>query len=504
MRKTVFLLLLLSATLLAAACQRDRVDGAPPTPTLAGQAASPLASPTLALEATLPLSVTPTITTTAAPTVTAALSATLSVSDTVEATAQVALYIRSGPGLRYAIIGVLAATGRVAVLGRSPEGDWLRIECPTGMDAPECWVVGDPSFWDFEQIASLPAAPAPPLPADTPTPAPTPCTPLSPAGWASYTIVAGDTLIDLAARFGVSVAQLQGVNCLPSDAIVAGQTIFTPAADTVGSAATMPGANAVAAAVAARVPAPPKPPSPGSNAGSAPARASIGFSFPNDPSAGCVPLDSAPAFDPARPVRVVVTDEFFAPASEFEVTDLVCLYVVNVDPGQPVTVTVKPAGRDPLPVLAGSAQTAWTYFAVPGALQPEETSHPFEVQAVQAGRSAASASFTLIRPATPKLRMAARVVAPGGRAQAALAGFTAGARLHLYRLNLQRQQWEWVPNRPLRMVTPNAQGEAWQSIETDPSDAGQCFLVDDGHAPSHVTLYDPRVFAVGIDPNQCP
>ena len=494
MRKIVLLLVLLVLITLTSACQRDRVDGVPPTPT-AGQAASPLASPTpaSALAAPAPLSVTAAITAPAAPTVTATLSSTLPVSGTMEATAQIALYIRNGPGLRYAIIGTLAATGRVVVLGRSPEGDWLRIQCPTGMDAPECWVVGDSSFWDFEQTASLPAAPVPPLPADTPTPDPTPCTPLSPAGWVSYTIAAGDTLTGLAARFGVSVAQLQGVNCLPSDAIVAGQTILAPA----------PGANAVAAIASAGVPAPPKPPSAGSNAGSAPARVSIGFNFPNDPSAGCTPLPSAPAFDPSRPLRVVVTDEFFARASDFEVTDLVCLYVVNFDPGQPVTVTVKPAGGDPLPVLAGSAQTAWTYFAAPGVLPPGEKSHSFEVQAVQAGQPAASASFTLHRPAGPKLRMATRVVAPGGRAQAALAGFAAGSRLYLYRLNTWRQQWEWVSNRPLRMVTPNAQGEAWQSIETYPSDAGHCFLVDDGNAPSHVTLYDPRVFAVGVDPDQC-
>ncbi len=71
---------------------------------------------------------------------------------------------------------------------------------------------------------TLPVAiPPPPRP---PTAIP-PCRP--PAGWVPYTVRPGDTLVSLAYRYRTSVSQLMQANCLVSQVLYVGQTLFVPA-----------------------------------------------------------------------------------------------------------------------------------------------------------------------------------------------------------------------------------------------------------------------------------
>lgn len=71
-----------------------------------------------------------------------------------------------------------------------------------------------------------------PLPQTPPTPGPAPVETLGvcqpPPSWAAYTVQAGDTLNSLSARTGVSVYDLQQVNCLSTFTIQPGQVIYLP------------------------------------------------------------------------------------------------------------------------------------------------------------------------------------------------------------------------------------------------------------------------------------
>ncbi|MGQ9600188.1 MAG: LysM peptidoglycan-binding domain-containing protein, partial [Anaerolineae bacterium] len=49
-----------------------------------------------------------------------------------------------------------------------------------------------------------------------------------PPGWVPYIIQPGDTLYSLARWFGITVAQLKQANCLSSDLIIAGATLWVP------------------------------------------------------------------------------------------------------------------------------------------------------------------------------------------------------------------------------------------------------------------------------------
>ncbi|BCX02314.1 MAG: hypothetical protein KatS3mg053_0252 [Candidatus Roseilinea sp.] len=57
--------------------------------------------------------------------------------------ALVNLNIRSGPGLRYHIVGMLRPGHRVTVTGLSDDYNWWRIRCPWG---GVCWVSANPYY----------------------------------------------------------------------------------------------------------------------------------------------------------------------------------------------------------------------------------------------------------------------------------------------------------------------------------------------------------------------
>jgi LysM repeat protein len=69
--------------------------------------------------------------------------------------------------------------------------------------------------------------PIPPKPTATIATETEPCS--KPEGWITYTIQSGDTLYALAARFGVSVQEIQQVNCMGSSTLLeVGKTIYLP------------------------------------------------------------------------------------------------------------------------------------------------------------------------------------------------------------------------------------------------------------------------------------
>lgn len=73
----------------------------------------------------------------------------------------------------------------------------------------------------------MPTGTATPTPTDTLIlPTSTVCGP--PAGWTTYVVRWGDTLGSLSRRLGVSVEQLRIANCLTSNVIYAGQTLYVP------------------------------------------------------------------------------------------------------------------------------------------------------------------------------------------------------------------------------------------------------------------------------------
>lgn len=69
----------------------------------------------------------------------------------------------------------------------------------------------------------------PPTSTSDDTTAPGECVVSAPSGWAPYRIQAGQSLAELAARAGISVAQLLQVNCLTSEAVIADTLILAPA-----------------------------------------------------------------------------------------------------------------------------------------------------------------------------------------------------------------------------------------------------------------------------------
>jgi LysM repeat protein len=89
------------------------------------------------------------------------------------------------------------------------------------------------------QEPSATATPTPPPPAPSTA---TPCAP--PAAWVPYVVAPGDTLFQLGLRYGLSTAQLQAANCLPSASIKYGQVLYVPFAPSATATVTQPAPTA--------------------------------------------------------------------------------------------------------------------------------------------------------------------------------------------------------------------------------------------------------------------
>ncbi len=107
-------------------------------------------------------------------------------------TALVDLNIRSGPGTRYVAVDILTANNQAAVIGRSADGKWWKIACPSGA-AVECWVSAGTQYSRAVNAESVPVAAAPSAPSSPGSTAVAQTTATSPAAAppaATYTAAA--------------------------------------------------------------------------------------------------------------------------------------------------------------------------------------------------------------------------------------------------------------------------------------------------------------------------
>lgn len=77
--------------------------------------------------------------------------------------------LRSGPGINYAVVGSVPADSEVTVIGRTEDGQWLRVKSDA---AEQVWVTADAALIKIEQalLNSLPVVEAPALPYDVNNP----------------------------------------------------------------------------------------------------------------------------------------------------------------------------------------------------------------------------------------------------------------------------------------------------------------------------------------------
>ena len=94
------------------------------------------------------------------------------------------------------------------------------------LTATESLVPTSPPFVTATNTSSAPILPTE-FPTLTHTPLPPPsCSP--PAGWVVVTVLPGDTLAGLASRYNTTSAQLTAANCLLSESLVPGATLYVP------------------------------------------------------------------------------------------------------------------------------------------------------------------------------------------------------------------------------------------------------------------------------------
>ena len=472
---TVLLMLVLGA------CGDSRPEVTPPvSPTLLStQVTPPVGTP-------VPLVVVPTavVTRTATVSVAVPISPTLPVTVTAEAIVVEVLNIRGGPGIDYPVVGVMPADRRVLVVGRSPDGLWLKIQCPAEIVGPQCWIIGGAQYVQVDStlaLATAPAPPVPPTPEPSPTPTLAPCIVNAPADWTSYQIASGDTLSGLADQFGTSVEALMASNCLSTDGIGAGSNLYVP-----NGGSGPPAGPDVSTAVPVVA-----------DAGIA-AGFKVGGGVPNDGATRCTPYNF-PGLPP-HPV-VVLLDSRTNERGAFEITELVCIQPWGFQGEQPIQVQVTRIEDGQVQIVApqSPASEIWTYLLRLG--YPEGR---YEVMATQ-GELVAKSTFTVTRASPPpRIRVLTPSVSVGQPAEVIMAGLRPGQRFYLYRLDAALRKWSLLRNRALPAPSVDSFGEATLSVATSAQDNGRCFLVHTGFPETgDISPGDPRVFAVGVDPQNC-
>lgn len=78
-------------------------------------------------------------------------------------TALVSLNVRTGPGTNYPIVGALNAGQTALIVGRSPDGNWWKVQCPVG-GGSECWASARPEYSSSADAGGVPVAAVPPAP----------------------------------------------------------------------------------------------------------------------------------------------------------------------------------------------------------------------------------------------------------------------------------------------------------------------------------------------------
>jgi hypothetical protein len=106
-------------------------------------------------------------------------------------TTLVSLNVRTGPGTNYPVVGAFSAGQTATIVGKSPDGNWWKIQCPAGT-GNECWASARPEYASSVNVEAVPVAAAPPAPTHppvqvTPTTAVAQISPTPPGGTALYT-----------------------------------------------------------------------------------------------------------------------------------------------------------------------------------------------------------------------------------------------------------------------------------------------------------------------------
>lgn len=360
------------------------------------------------------------ITTTVSPTTTTTLSATATVSPTLPPgiVALLALNIRSGPGQDYPIVGYFAAGAAWEIRARSADGLWWKVDCPAGVASDECWITANETAVASVGTPAAPVAAAPPMPSATAAPTATPCVVAPGVGWTTYQVQAGDTLSSIAGRVGGSAGQIMAVNCLPSDTIVAGSSLWVP-----GAAASPAGAGSPTATDSAQ-----------DHAFAAGIAAALGFAAP-----GSMPCPAGRPQVSTTDLTVFIGERANLPKNTWEIAEGVCIYVVNATPGEPVTVTIRlPNGDERDADLLGGSTAPWTYIPKPG--DPAGAELGYTATARQ-GNKIAAAVFHVTRASEPRVRvLPPQDVSPGDGVNVVVAGWPSGAPLYLYAVNSSKQQ----------------------------------------------------------------
>jgi LysM repeat protein len=139
-------------------------------------------------------------------------------------TANDTVNVRSGPGSSFDILGQIAGGETVRAIGRTVDNTWWQIVYPGSSDGTG-WVIGALVTPNAE-AASVPVIASPPTPTPWPSRTPWP-TPTSPPP-IRYIVQPGDTLPDIALRFGVSVEAIKAANGMTDDILIVGQEILIP------------------------------------------------------------------------------------------------------------------------------------------------------------------------------------------------------------------------------------------------------------------------------------
>ncbi len=86
---------------------------------------------------------------------------------------KVDLNVRRGPSTEYDVVIALRAGESAPIIGRSPNGNWWKIQCPTGYSG-ECWSSAKDPYSYATDAENVPVAPVPALPTATATHTPQP------------------------------------------------------------------------------------------------------------------------------------------------------------------------------------------------------------------------------------------------------------------------------------------------------------------------------------------
>jgi LysM repeat protein len=131
------------------------------------------------------------------------------------------LNVRTGPGVQFPAITSLPLNTQIILVGRAPSGTWVEVQIPDGRRG---WV-NSILIRTYADLSLLPITYSPPL-----TPPPILVTPPPGSGQPGqtvYVVRAGDTLKDIAARYGTTWQILAAVNGLVNpNRIFAGQRLI--------------------------------------------------------------------------------------------------------------------------------------------------------------------------------------------------------------------------------------------------------------------------------------